>query len=117
MKFKRRNLHALGDLICGNLGSDNPGLDEEPTYFPYRSSSRISEFFADLGTEWRHDGSTRNRWVADVLERMLAEPHDGPAHPPEQFCWVIDYLMSPSDATNEGPDRSNALRQLNEVLA
>ena len=50
-------------------------------------------------------------------ESMLAEPHDGPARPPENFCRVIDHLMSPGDATNEGQDRRNALRQLNEVLA
>jgi hypothetical protein len=47
---------------------------------------------------------------------MLDEPHDGPTHPPEIFCRVIDYLMSPSDALNEDPNRSNALYQWNEVL-
>jgi hypothetical protein len=47
---------------------------------------------------------------------MLAEPHDGPAHPPEVFCRLIDHLMSPGDTLNEGPDRPNALRQLNDVL-
>jgi len=29
---------------------------------------------------------------------------------------VIDHLMSPADALNEGPDRLNSLRMLNEVL-
>lgn len=47
---------------------------------------------------------------------MLAEPHDGPAQPPEPFCRLIDHLMSPADALNEGLDRPNALRQLNQVL-
>ena len=64
-----------------------------------------------------HDGSTRHHWVADVLDSMLAEPHDGPTHPPEIICRVVDQLMSPGDALNEGADRPNALRQLNEVLA
>ncbi|GGZ37360.1 hypothetical protein [Streptomyces poonensis] len=77
----------------------------------------ITEFFAELGTDWVHDGSTRHRWVAGVLEAMLAEPHDGPAQPPESFCRLIDHLMSPADALNEGPDRPNALRQFNQVLA
>ncbi len=63
-----------------------------------------------------HDGSTRHRWVADVIDSMLNEPHDGPGHPPEGFCRLVDLLMSPSDALNEGPERTNALRQLNEVL-
>jgi hypothetical protein len=51
-----------------------------------------------------------------VLEAMLAESHDGPTHPPELFCRVIDQLMSPADALNEGPDRPRALALLNEVL-
>jgi hypothetical protein len=60
MKFRRRNLGALGDLICGNLGSRSPEGDEEPAYFPYRSSTFITEFFDDLDMEWVHDGSTLN---------------------------------------------------------
>ncbi|OLT11884.1 hypothetical protein BJF77_18805 [Kocuria sp. CNJ-770] len=112
MRFRRRNFEALADLICGNLGSSAG----ETRYFPYRSSSYITEFFQELDTDWVHDGSTRHRWVADVLDSMLNEPHDGPTHPPEGFCRLIDHLMSPSDAMNEGPDRPNALQQLNEVL-
>ncbi|PRZ34789.1 hypothetical protein CLV47_12321 [Antricoccus suffuscus] len=114
MRFRRRNSEALADLICGN---HDPTAEAEPSYFPYRSSSYITEFFQELDTDWAHDGSTRHRWVADVLESMLNEPHDGPSHPPEGFCRLIDQLMSPSDAMNEGPNRSNALRHLNEVLA
>ncbi|ARP71760.1 hypothetical protein LK07_20625 [Streptomyces pluripotens] len=116
MKFRRRNSEALADLICGNLGAESPGPGEEPKYFPYRSSMYITEFFQELDTDWAHDGSTRHRWVADVLDAMLSEPHDGPTHPPEIFCRLIDQLMSPSDALNEGPDRQHALEQLNAVL-
>ena len=116
MKFRRRNLEDLGDLICGNLGADVPQEGQEPRYFPYRSSSYITRFFQELDTDWVHDGSTRHRWVADVLEAMLAEPHDGPTHPPDGFCRLIDHLMSPAEAFNEDSDRANALRQLNTVL-
>ena len=79
MRFRRRNSEALGDLICGNLGSDDPKSGGDPRYFPYRSSTYITEFFQELDTEWTHDDSTRHRWVADVLDSMLSEPHDGPA--------------------------------------
>lgn len=116
MKFKRRTSLSLGDLVCGNLGADSPGPDEEPKYFPYRSSSKITEFFEDLGTDWVHDGTTRNWWIADKIDAMLAEPHDGPAHPPEMFCRLIDQLMDPRDALNENGERPKALAQLNEVL-
>ncbi|MDQ0790043.1 hypothetical protein [Streptomyces sp. B3I8] len=82
MKFRKRTLEMLGDLICGNLGAADPQADAEPAYFPYRSSSYITEFFAELDMDWEHDGSTRHRWVAGVLEQLLAEPHEGPSHPP-----------------------------------
>lgn len=115
MEFRQRNLEALGHFICGNpCEAESP---DGPRYFPYRSSTRITEFFADLDTDWAHDGTTRHRWVADVLKAMLAEPHDGPTHPPEIFCRVIDRLMDPADAKNEGPDRPQALALLNAVLS
>ena len=116
MKFRRRNLEELGDLVCGNLGSEVAGDDHEPKYFPYRSSSYLTLFFDDLGTGWGHDGSTRHRWVADRLEEILAEAHGDPLRPPELFCRLIDQLMAPADALNEGRDRPHALAQLNEVL-
>lgn len=116
MNFRRHNLEALADLVCGNPGYDPPTEGEEPKYFRYRSSSYITSFFRELDTDWVHDGSTRRAWVADVLQAMLQEPHSGPTQPPEVFCRLIDQLMSPADASNEGPDRPNALRMLNEVL-
>jgi hypothetical protein len=116
VKFKRRNLEALADLVVGNVGRDDAENEDEAKYFPYRSSMYITEFFRELDTEYEHDGSTRHRWVADVLEEMLAEPHDGPTRPPEIFCRLIDQLMSPADRYNEGADRPRALAQLNEVL-
>ncbi|MEV7863982.1 hypothetical protein AB0O86_35720 [Streptomyces hirsutus] len=110
MKFRKRTLESLGDLVCGNLGSDDPGSSSEPKCFPYRSGMYITEFFAELGTDWVHDGSPRHRWVADVLEAMPAEPHGGPAQPPESFRRLIDCLMSSADALNEGPDQPNVVR-------
>lgn len=116
MRFRRRTLEDLADQVVGNVGRDDAESEAEARYFPYRSSGYITEFFRELDTEYIHDGSTRHRWVADVLEQMLAEPHDGPTHPPEIFCRLVDHLMSPADALNEGPDRPRALRLLNDVL-
>lgn len=116
MKFKRRNLEALANLIVGNTSRNDTQNEVEATYFPYRSSTNITEFFQELETEYQHDGSTRHRWVADVLEQMLAEPHDGLNHPPEMFCRLVDQLMRPEDRLNEGSDRPQALAQLNEIL-
>jgi hypothetical protein len=63
-----------------------------------------------------HDGSTRNQWVADVVDTILDGPHNGPTEPPELFGLLINQLMDPRDALNEDPHRPNALAQLNKVL-
>ncbi|MFC5147050.1 hypothetical protein [Streptomyces aureoversilis] len=73
MEFKKRTLERLGDLICGSFGADVPRGDTEPPYFPYRSSKYLTEFFGELDMDWEHDGSMRHRWVAGVLEQLLAE--------------------------------------------
>lgn len=110
MKFKPRTLTQLGEMICGNSGPD------ETAYFPYRSSSYITEFFEEINTDYRHDGSTRHRWVADVLASILDEPHSGPNSPPETFARVIRRLMDQGEARNEAPQRPGALALLNAAL-
>lgn len=116
MKFRSHNLDDLADLICGNTGQEAPSDGEHLPYFRYRSSYYITRFFDELSMDYVHDGSTRHHWVSGVLEELLAQPHDGPFHPPEGFCRVIDHLMDQGDPINEGPDRSNALAELNAVL-
>lgn len=111
MKFKPRALNQIADMICGNSGPD------ETSYFLYRSSSYLTEFFEEIDTDFQHDGSTRKWWVADVLAKILEEPQPGPSAPPDTFARVIRRLMDQADATNEGPDRPMALERLNVALA
>lgn len=101
---------ALADMICGNFKSDE-------SFFGYRSSSYLTRFFQDCGTEYVHNGSTRNYWVADTLQQILAEPHPNAQTPPATFSRVIQTLMDPADALNEGSDRPGALALLNTTLA
>lgn len=110
MEFKNRTIKEIADMICGNFKA-------EESFFRYRSSSYLTEFFQDCGTDHRHNGSTRNAWVADVLRQILAEPSPGANTPPESFARVIRTLMDPGDAGNEGPDRPGALALLNTALA
>ena len=110
MEFKRRTLKQLSDLVCGNVDA------EDERFFPYRSSSYITEFFEDIETDYAHDGSTRVWWVADTLARILQEPQAAPNTPPETFARVISRLMDPDEAINEGPDRPQALALLNAAL-
>lgn len=99
----------IADMICGNFPS-------ESTFFPYRSSSFLTEFFADVDTDYAHDGSTRQYWVADTLEKILNEPHAGAGKVPPTFTRVIQRLMDPTDATNEDQQRPGALALLNASL-
>src|SRR5260370_4842750 len=110
MQFKQRTLMQIVDMICGNFVADK-------SLFVYRSSSRLSEFFMDCDTDYVHDGSTRQAWVAEALRAILAEPQPGPNTPPDTFARVIERLMDQSDAQNEGHDRPGAMAMLAAALA
>jgi len=110
MNFKKRTRMQVADMICGNFKA-------EESFFRYRSSSLLTEFFEDSGTDYVHDGSTRSYWVAETLRKILEEPHVNASTPPENFAGVIRTLMDPGDAVNESPGRDNALDALNAALA
>ena len=110
MKFRRRTLDELADMVCGNFPA-------ETSYFPYRTSSDITRFFQHADTDFEHDGSTRALWVANTLEEILNEPSRDANTPPDSFIRVIATLMDQADAKNEGSDRSAALTQLNVSLS
>jgi hypothetical protein len=69
-----------------------------------------------LDTDYEHDGSTRNRWVAEVLRLILAEPQPAANVPPETFSRVVRVLMDQGDAFNESAERQAALAVLNAAL-
>lgn len=109
MEFKQRTLMQIADMICGNF-------KDEESYFEYRSSSYLTEFFSDCDTDYRHNGTTRNYWVAETLKEILGEPQPGPNVPPDTFGRVIRMLMDQGNAKNESADRPNALAMLNGAL-
>ena len=109
MEFKQRTLVALADMICGNFKA-------EESFFIYRSSSYLTEFFQDCGTNHRHAGSTRGVWVSEALRQVLAEPSHGANTPPEPFACIIRTLMDSGDTVNESSVRVGALGLLNTAL-
>lgn len=106
MKWKKKNLRALANIIIGDV-----------EHFKYRSSSFITEFFEDCDLDYVHDGTTRWAWVADRLEEVLALPHASPTVPPDAFIKIIRSVLDKSEAQEGDPDRSQALAALNIVLA
>ena len=109
MQFKQRTLMQIANMICGNFS-------ESESFFTYRSSSRMTEFFQDCDTDYSHYGSTRNYWVAETLKCILAEPQANAIAPPETFGRVICTLMDQGDALHEGSERPGALSLSNATL-
>lgn len=110
MKWKNRNLRELAHLICGDAAPDGV------TYFRYRTSSYLTEFFEDCDLDFVHDGSTRWSWVADCLTQVLAQPQISPTIPPDAFIRIIRALLDPTDAQAGDPTRDKALTKLNATL-
>jgi len=111
MKWKNRNLRELAHLVCGDPSPDGV------SYFRYRSSSYLTEFFEDCDLDFVHDGSTRWSWVADRLVEVLNQPQASPTVPPDAFIRIIRLLLDSADAQPSDPTRSKALSKLNTVLA
>lgn len=105
MKFRHRNLRALAEMVIGDA-----------KYFPYRSSSYITQFFADCDLDFVHDGSTRWAWTADRLSELLEEPQHHPNSLPDRFVNVLRALMQKCDAEDEDSGRMLALETLNKPL-
>jgi len=105
MKFKNRNLRALAEMIVGDA-----------EFFPYRSGSRITEFFEECGLEFKHDGTTRWSWTAQRLLELLEESAPTANALPDRFTNVLRVLMHKSDATEDDPERQFALTALNKPL-
>lgn len=110
MKFRKKTLDQIADMICGNFKTDE-------SRFQYRSSFYITRFFQDCETDFKHDGSTRNFWVSNTLEKILDGPSKDSATPSDSFLRVIAVLMDQADGLNEGSDRPGALQILNASLA
>jgi hypothetical protein len=111
MEFKNRTLNQIAKMICGDI------KDNSTSYFVYRSSFYLTEFFGDADTNFVHDGSTRPKWVAETLSEILKGPSNTPDMPNETFCRVIQVLMEQADAFNEDKNRVNALSELNLALS
>lgn len=105
MRFRDRNLKDIADCIVGDR-----------QYFPYRSSFYITQFFDECDLPYVHDGSTRWWWTAERLKELLEEPCAKDSLP-EKFINLLRILMYKSDATEDDPERINALIELNKPLS
>ena len=107
MKISAAAITKLSEMICG---------DDPFQFFPYRSSSYLTEFFVDLGLDYVHDGSTRRIWVREVLDKLnKKQSHE--FLPSPEMVKVIEYLVHPEHFLfNEEVDREKALEAVTASL-
>lgn len=86
MKLGLSSLKKLSEIVCGNAPFD---------YFPYRSSSVLSNFFTELDLDYIHDGSTRAHWVFSVLTELNDKPSKSANMPSVEIVKVIEQLLHP----------------------
>ncbi len=111
MKLRPKALENLAVMICGN--KDDPyGIP-----FSYRSSSYLTGFFSECDLTFVHDGSTRKRWVLDVLNSLNQNVASMPDLPSDDLVRVITELMDPDHFDAEDTDRGQALNKLNQTLS
>lgn len=85
----------LAKMVCG---------DNE--FFPYRSSSKITDFFKNSGFPYVHNGETRRYWIKDRLKEMnVKEIHS-----------VIKYLFNPVHFMNNDFDIHKARDHFKEFI-
>lgn len=90
-------LDKIAEFICGNG-------DQYPIY---RSSSHLTAFFERAGVpRFVHDGSTRQRWVLDVLRACSRE----------ELAAVLKRLASPKEYQGDKSKTGSALQLLNDAL-
>ncbi len=114
MRLSSRTISDLAELICGASGG---GGGYDWSHFPYRSSSRLTEFFRNCDLDYVHQGETRKWWVEEVLTELNKAPASTPHLPPGGIIRVLQELLDPLDYKRAELDQSAALKDLNAVVS
>ena len=109
MRFNKRSLREIAEMVVGDVVGD-------VRYFPYRSSSEITQFFEYCDLDFVHDGSTRRHWAYNRLVELIEEPQEKPNALPNNFMNVLRILMDKADEMEGDKDRKKALELLNISL-
>jgi len=113
VRLTKRTLTDLAEMICGSAG----GAAFDRQHFPYRSSTYLTEFFANCDMNFVHDGTTRKWWVLGVLEKLNVSPASNPQLPSDGLVRVIQELLDAGEFERSKFDRSAALQALNVAVA
>lgn len=108
MKLGSAFIMRLAGMICG---------DEPFTFFPYRSSSKLTRFFVGLDLNYIHDGSTRITWVNESLTELNELCDEMEQMPSRELVSVIESVVHPDNFLfNEQVDHKKAIQAMNDSL-
>jgi hypothetical protein len=110
MQLSDRTLDRIALLICGDKHQRSSKL------FPYRSSSLLTNFFADCDLDYRHDGSTRKDWVLSVLNDLNTQLCASPDIPSDGLTAVIENLVDEEYFRDGDLNRAIAVAELNTII-
>lgn len=74
----------------------------------------MTSFFRGIDLDYRHNGFTRNKWVAYVLEELNNKPSLEPDFPSPELKRVIEHLLDPTHFIDLSQER--AIEQVNQLL-
>jgi hypothetical protein len=109
MKLKSGTIYKLGEMICGQTGT-------EPPTFPYRTLGNIERFFVNCDVDGFYSGS-RLAVVKEVLSKANSGREAKPELPPDAIVRVVQELIDPTEFARVTMDIGVALLELNVVLA
>jgi hypothetical protein len=113
MQISVKSIHKLAEMICGSNGAAGGyGWSN----FPYRSSSRLSEFFIDAGLPHRHDGSSRKAWMVAILEKENLAANSNGKLPSDSMILILQTLLDARSLADQGKKRAACIEDVNGVL-
>jgi hypothetical protein len=105
MKLSDRVLEGLAEMVTG----DN-------ALFPYRSGSRIIQFFHRCGFPSTQPMHTRKWWAKERLEDLNLGASHAPDLPSDALLRLIAELFDASDFEQEKKDLEQALEVFNKLF-
>jgi hypothetical protein len=89
MKLQPITIDNLALMICGD--------EEYQGIFPYRSSSKLTDFFRRINLRYIHAGETRRYWVRNVLDELNTGENADSRFPSIEIIKVIEHLLDPRE--------------------
>ncbi len=108
MKLKSIIIDNLALMICGD--------EEYKGIFPYRSSSRLTDFFRRINLSYIHKGETRRYWVRDVLDQLNTGKNPlNDRFPSIDIIKVIEQLLDPLEF-HQFTNRDEAIALMTKII-